>query len=86
MAPAGSRYGTGGTSTRPTPSIPRLDAADDPVRVRPDVLRLALVGEDPEADEAAEAADGADPTDPAVLTWLDPPGGPDSATMPQTLQ
>ncbi|MFI0480472.1 hypothetical protein [Actinomadura sp. 9N215] len=72
IAEAGSRAGTGGTSTSPAPSIPRLaeplePVARDPPRdaVRPDPTLLdPLLAELPDAELGPVRPLGPDGTDP----------------------
>ncbi|GAA2621774.1 hypothetical protein GCM10010411_67230 [Actinomadura fulvescens] len=57
-AEAGSRYGTGGTSTSPAPSMPRLDEPLEPV---PDMAQDAAVRpEEPDEPEGPDEAEGPD--------------------------
>jgi hypothetical protein len=87
MALAGSRYGTGGISTSPAPSLPRADrplVRRDPLVPRvPAVRRLPAVPdpavpEPPDPEPADPDPPDADPRD------ADPPDG--AAARPQTLQ
>jgi hypothetical protein len=78
----GSRYGTGGISTSPAPSLPRedrpLDRREprrDPLRVEPPDVVLGELAEPPEVD-GAEGADGADEEGTAT----------GAAARPQTVQ
>ncbi|MFI0369307.1 hypothetical protein ACH35V_15595 [Actinomadura sp. 1N219] len=74
IAEAGSRAGTGGTSTSPAPSIPRRADPPDPVpRVPPrDAVRPDPSVRDPLLAEPLEAELG--PVRPLGADGTDPPG------------
>ncbi|GAA2428908.1 hypothetical protein GCM10010191_47630 [Actinomadura vinacea] len=63
IAEAGSRYGTGGTSTSPAPSIPRRADPVDPVPPLPCVPRVAVRPDDPRDPDPLGPEDGSEPGD-----------------------